>query len=56
VAPIEEQSVPRQGQKRRERFEQRSALARLRAPLTDKGRICAGQAGREAVFCVFAIG
>ncbi|OQP35972.1 hypothetical protein B2J69_02945 [Pantoea latae] len=37
-------------------FEQRSALARLRAHLRDEVRIGACRAGRDAVFCVFAIG
>jgi len=37
-------------------FEQRNALARLRVPLRDEGHIRAGRAGRDAAFCVFAIG
>jgi len=36
----EEQSVPQQGQKRRGVFEQRGALARLRAHLREEVRIC----------------
>ncbi|RPD98090.1 hypothetical protein BBB56_16110 [Candidatus Pantoea deserta] len=45
-----EQSVPRQRQKRRGVFRQRSALARLRAHLRDEVRIRAGRAGRDTVF------
>ncbi|KAA5939288.1 hypothetical protein F3I27_19770 [Pantoea sp. Bo_2] len=37
-------------------FEQRNALARLRAHLRDEVRHCPCRAGRDAVFCVFAQG
>ncbi|OQP35841.1 hypothetical protein B2J69_02270 [Pantoea latae] len=37
-------------------FEQRSALARAHTHLRDEVRMRAGRAGRDAVFCVFAIG
>ncbi|WP_312060277.1 hypothetical protein, partial [Pantoea septica] len=36
--------------------EQRSALARRRAHLKDEVRIYASRAGKDAGFCVFAIG
>lgn len=37
-------------------FKQRSALARLWAHLRDEVRNRAGRAGKDALFCVFAIG
>ncbi|WP_276743086.1 hypothetical protein, partial [Pantoea septica] len=37
-------------------FEQRNALARLRAHLRDEVRYRVGRAGKDAVCCVFAIG
>ncbi len=45
----EEESVPRQGQKRRERFEQRKALARLQAHLRDEVRNRVGRAAMDGL-------
>ncbi|MGE1560400.1 hypothetical protein [Pantoea septica] len=44
----EEQSVPRQDKNAGSVFEQREALARLRAHLKDEVRNCAGRAGKDA--------